>query len=61
MFPSPNTLYPLISNISRTCFLKNIITKPNIIVGDYTYYDDEVDVRNFEKTFCIIMIFWTIS
>lgn len=29
--------------------MKNIITRPNIIVGDYTYYDDETDVRNFEK------------
>jgi len=49
MFPSPNTLYPLISGMNRTCFLKNIITRSNIVVGDYTYYDDEVDVRNFEK------------
>lgn len=49
MFPSPSTLHPLISGMTRTCFLKNIITRPNIIVGDYTYYDDEVDVKNFEK------------
>ena len=48
-FPSPNTLYPLVSALDRTCFLKNIITRPNIVVGDYTYYDDETDVRNFEK------------
>jgi len=31
------------------CFLKNIITNPNIIIGDYTYYDDFEDVANFEK------------
>ncbi|MDR1332933.1 MAG: chloramphenicol acetyltransferase, partial [Holosporales bacterium] len=37
------------SGINRVCFLKNIITRPNIIVGDYTYYDDEEDVHNFEK------------
>jgi len=49
MFPSPDTLYPLVAKMDRVCFLKNIITKPNIVVGDYTYYDDEVDVRNFEK------------
>ncbi len=49
MFPSPDTLYPLIYNMNRTCFLKNIITRPNITVGDYTYYDDETDIRNFEK------------
>ena len=30
-------------------FLKNIITRPNIEVGDYTYYDDFEDVHNFEK------------
>lgn len=30
-------------------FLKNIIKKPNIIVGDYSYYDDMEDGMNFEK------------
>jgi virginiamycin A acetyltransferase len=29
--------------------LKNIIKNPNIIVGDYTYYDDFEHVENFEK------------
>lgn len=48
-FPSPNKLYPLTVSLERTCFLKNIITRPNIVVDDYTYYDDEYDVRNFEK------------
>lgn len=33
----------------KLCFLKNIITSPNIEVGDYTYYDDFEDVHNFEK------------
>jgi len=47
-YPSPNTLYP-ISGITRTVFLKNIIHNPQIIVGDYTYYDDPADVHNFEK------------
>jgi virginiamycin A acetyltransferase len=49
MFPSPNELYPLTVGLKRTCFLKNIITHQNIIVGDYSYYDDEEDVYNFEK------------
>ena len=48
MHPDPNTLYP-ISGVTRTCFLKNMITKPQILVGDYTYYDDPDDVYNFEK------------
>ncbi|MFT4535283.1 MAG: virginiamycin A acetyltransferase [Saprospiraceae bacterium] len=46
--PDPNQKFPL-PNYDRLCFLKNIITNPNIIVGDYTYYDDFEDVANFEK------------
>lgn len=46
--PDPNTLYP-IEGVTRTCYLKNIITNPQIIVGDYSYYDDPDDVYNFEK------------
>ncbi len=47
-YPDPNTLYP-IEGFKRTVYLKNIITNPHIIVGDYTYYDDPEDVHNFEK------------
>ena len=46
--PDKNTIFPL-ENIHRLCFLKNIIKDPNIIVGDYTYYDDFENVENFEK------------
>ena len=46
--PDKNTVFPL-AHYDRLCFLKNIIENPNIIVGDYTYYDDFEDVRNFEK------------
>lgn len=48
MQPNPNKLYP-IQGSERTVFLKNLIKNPNIIVGDYTYYDDPIDVHNFEK------------
>jgi virginiamycin A acetyltransferase len=48
LYPSPDTLYP-IEGVTRTCFLKNIIKSPQIIVGDYTYYDDPEDIYNFEK------------
>jgi len=48
LFPDPNTLYP-IKGVTRTVFLKNIINNPQIIVGDYTYYDDPEDISNFEK------------
>jgi virginiamycin A acetyltransferase len=46
--PNKNTIFPL-GNYERLCFLKNIIKNPNIIVGDYTYYDDFENVHNFEK------------
>lgn len=46
--PNPNQTFPL-PNYNRLCFLKNIIKNPNIIVGDYTYYDDFDNVENFEK------------
>lgn len=46
--PDPNRLYP-IEGVTRTCFLKNIITNPQITVGDYTYYDDPEDIHNFER------------
>jgi len=46
--PDKNTKFPL-AHYDRLCFLKNIITNPNIIVGDYTYYDDFENVENFEK------------
>ena len=46
--PNPSTKFPL-AHYDRLCFLKNIITNPNIIVGDFTYYDDFEDVMNFEK------------
>ena len=28
---------------------KNVVTAPNISVGDYTYYDDTVDPTGFER------------
>ena len=46
--PNKDEKYPL-NGQKRLCFLKNIITNPNIIVGDYTYYDDFEDAMNFEK------------
>ena len=58
LHPDPNTLYP-IPGVTRTCFLKNIITKPQIIVGDYTYYDDPVDVHHFEKNVLYLFGFST--
>ncbi|MCL4110250.1 UNVERIFIED_CONTAM: hypothetical protein GTU68_030634, partial [Idotea baltica] len=46
--PDKNERFPL-PNYDRLCFLKNIVKNPNIIIGDYTYYDDFEKVENFEK------------
>jgi virginiamycin A acetyltransferase len=47
-YPNPNQTYPL-ENYKKLCFLKNIIKNPQIIVGDFTYYDDLENPENFEK------------
>lgn len=46
--PDKNQPFPL-ENYHRLCFLKNVVKNPNIIVGDFTYYDDFENVGNFEK------------
>ena len=46
--PNKDIQFPLV-NYNRLFFLKNIVKNPNIIVGDYTYYDDFENVENFEK------------
>lgn len=33
----------------QVCFIKNTVRNPNIIIGDYTYYDDPDDAENFER------------
>ena len=54
--PNKDIAFPL-ENYDRLCFLKNIIKNPNIIVGDYTYYDDPEDVHNFEKNILYLFDF----
>jgi virginiamycin A acetyltransferase len=46
--PRKDIKFP-IDGYDRLCFLKNVVKNPNIIVGDYTYYDDFEDIGNFEK------------
>ncbi len=44
-----NKIYPR-SHDKQIVYLKNVISKPNIVVGDYTIYNDFVnDPRDFEK------------
>ncbi len=45
--PLPETRYP-IPGISRTGFLKPFITRPSIVVGEYSYYDDPRGPEQFE-------------
>ena len=44
----PNTKHPM-EGFPQVCFIKNTISNPNIVVGDYTYYDDPEDSENFER------------
>ena len=46
--PDPNAVYPN-EAIKSVCFIKNIITQPNITVGEYTYYDDINGAEKFEE------------
>lgn len=46
---NPEKIYPR-ENDRETVYLKNVITDPGIIVGDFTMYNDFVnDPRDFEK------------
>lgn len=38
-----------LNEYKTSCFIKNVVTAPNIIIGDYTYYDDEIDPTGFKK------------
>ena len=46
--PDPNSVYPN-ENIKQICYIKNVITRPNIEVGDYTYYDDLDGPERFQE------------
>lgn len=45
--PDPNAVFP--TEHKTICFIKNVVSAPNILVGDYTYYDDPADPAGFEK------------
>ena len=45
--PDPACAHPNPS-LKRICFIKNTVSRPNIVIGDYTYYDDPEDSENFE-------------
>ncbi len=47
-YPNPNNPHPM-PGFPQVCFIKNTVSNPNIIIGDYTYYDDPEDSENFER------------
>ena len=48
MGPDKNAVFPN-PNIPSLCYIRNVIKNPNIIVGDYTYYDDVNGADRFEE------------
>jgi len=46
--PDPKSKFPL-TGYNRLCFLNQVVSHPQIEIGDYTYYDDFEDVHNFES------------
>lgn len=46
--PSPDNPHPM-AGFPQVCFIKNTVTNPNIVIGDYTYYDDPEDSEGFER------------
>ena len=46
--PSPDDPHPM-PGFPRVTFIKNTVQNPNILIGDYTYYDDPAGSEDFEK------------
>lgn len=46
--PDPNKIYPN-EDIHQIVFIKNVVKRTNIVVGDYTYYDDVDGAEKFEE------------
>ena len=48
LYPNPQNPHPM-AGFPQICFIKNTVSNPNIIIGDYTYYDDPEDSEHFER------------
>ena len=60
MGPNPNHIYPN-KNIKQIVYIKNVITRSNIVVGEYTYYDVRpcnyiLDIHNLLDVFVWINV-----
>lgn len=47
--PNPLDKHPM-AGFPQVCFIKNTVSNPNILIGDYTYYDDPDNSENFERS-----------
>ncbi|NCC15601.1 MAG: Vat family streptogramin A O-acetyltransferase [Clostridia bacterium] len=45
--PDPNAIYPN-EGMKSICYIKNVVARRNIVIGDYSYYDDVNGAENFE-------------
>lgn len=46
--PDPTDKHPM-TGFPQVCFIRNTVRSPNIVIGEYTYYDDPDDSENFER------------
>jgi len=46
--PRPDNPHPM-EGFPQVCYIRNTVRNPNIIIGDYTYYDDPEDPEGFER------------
>lgn len=46
--PRPDNPHPM-EGFPQVCFIRNTVRNPNIVIGEYTYYDDPEDSENFER------------
>jgi virginiamycin A acetyltransferase len=46
--PDPRNKHPM-AGFPQVCFIRNTVKNPNIVVGDYSYYDDPEDSEDFER------------
>ena len=46
--PSPSDRHPM-AGFPQVCYIKNTVANPQIVIGDYTYYDDPDNPEDFER------------
>ncbi len=46
--PNPQNPHPM-DGFPQVCFIKNTVRTPNIVIGDYTYYDDPENSEDFAR------------